>query len=65
MGNTTLWATQAIRALVCTAAGGAKVALAREQLATRTHRRLGEGSVPALVVGGPCRVVALGRLLDA
>jgi hypothetical protein len=117
MGNTALWLLQGFLALAFTAAGGAKVALAREQLATRmhwaaswprgrikalgvaelagagglllpgliglpgwltplaaaclaalmvgaiqTHRRLGEGFVPAAVTLGLCLLVTLGRL---
>jgi hypothetical protein len=37
MGNTALWVLQSLLALAFTATGGAKVALAREQLATRMH----------------------------
>lgn len=37
MGNTALWLVQGLLALAFTATGGAKLTLAREQLATRMH----------------------------
>jgi len=70
--NASLWIAQGLVAAVIALTGAAKLALPRENLAdrmhwaaecaVRTHRRLGEGFLPAVVVGALCLGIAGGRL---
>ena len=72
MSNIALWIVQALLAGVFTLTGTVKLVVPREKLEKRMHwaatwprlriRRLGEGVLPAIIVGALCLVVATGRL---